>query len=466
MKIAFCSTEVVPFAKTGGMADVCGTLPLALEKIGEEVIIIMPRYKGVDLQAHGIKKLNAWAGTATVGTNIKVFFIEHEKFFGRDGVYGDKKGDYKDNLERFQFFCQKIFVLLKELDLKVDVVHCHDWPTALIPVYLKFLHHKDSFFRKTKSVFTVHNLAYQGVFPKPEFHKLGLDPKLFHISALEYYDQVNLLKGGLLFSDMVTTVSPTYAKEIQTPQFGCGLDGVLRSRSQKVAGILNGLDYDLWNPQTDPFVQFHFSAATAVAKKDNKEHLQALLHLPIREEIPLFGFVGRLTHQKGIDLIAAAVPLIADLDWQMVFLGTGEEKYVQILEQLARRYPKKIAVHPNFNEPLAHQIYAGSDIFLMPSVFEPCGLSQMISLRYGTIPLVYRTGGLADTIAPVKEGGNGFVFAQYTPEALGRAVRQAIQYYHHPKNFAALVKRAFTYDFSWGNSAEQYAAMYRKLVKE
>ena len=467
MKIVFCSSEVVPFVKTGGLADVAGALPLVLERLGLEIIIVMPLYKGIETKKFGIRRFNDFSATTQIGKNIKVFFINHEEYFNRDGLYGDKTGDFPDNLERFQYYCSKTLALLKALKIQPDILHCHDWQTALIPVYLKVLYQNDHFFEQTKTLFTIHNLAYQGVFPKSEFPKLRLPKNLFSIDGFEFYDQVNLLKAGILYCDCITTVSPMYSKEIQTQEKGCGLDGVLRSRCDKVVGILNGLDYDFWNPQTDQAIVKNFSEGDFKGKRENKTCLKEYFHLPEKEDTPLLGFVGRLTSQKGIDLIYQAVDEIGKLDLQMILLGTGEEKYHKILKEMNHRFPKRIAVHLKFDEKMAHQIYAGSDIFLMPSQYEPCGLSQMISLRYGTIPLVFQTGGLKDTIFPFDSDGkkgNGFVFTEYNKNAFMEAIKKAVQTYKNKKVFAELFHQAFTYRFTWEDSAQKYMKVYERSL--
>lgn len=467
MKIALCAAEVVPFVKTGGLADVAGTLPLALEKLGEEVIIFLPRYKNIDTKQAALKKINDAVSTTTLGNNITVYLIENDPFYRRDGLYGDAQGDYSDNLERFQFFCWKIPEVLKQLKISVDIVHCHDWQTGLIPAYLKFAHHGKPLFQKTKSVMTIHNLAYQGVFPKVGFTKLRLDKKLFSTDGFEFYNQVNFLKGGIVFSDAVTTVSPQYAREIKTSQFGCGLEGVLRHHKGEVAGILNGLDYETWNPESDPLIAEPFSAENIQKKYANKRRLQEQSHLPAKNNVPVFGYVGRLVNQKGFDLLAEAIDELMKLDLQLVILGVGEEKYQQLLKKLAAHYPDKIACHLEFSERMAHLVYAGSDLFLMPSWYEPCGLSQMISLRYGTIPIVHKTGGLADTVMPFdssKGQGNGFVFEDYSLKDLLTAVKTALKIYHKKDIFQALMVKGMNLRFSWDHSAREYQKVFKRCL--
>ena len=467
MKIAFCSSEVAPFAKTGGLADVCGTLPLALEQLGQQIVIMMPFYGGIDGKKHGIKRIDDSLATATIGKDIQVYFVDHPSYFQRDGLYGNEQGDFPDNLERFQYFCWQALRVFKQLKKKVDIVHCHDWQTALIPAYLKFSLKGDEFYKEMKTAFTIHNLAYQGIFPKKGFPKLKLDQKLFAPDGFEFYDQINLLKGGILYSDRVTTVSKQYAREIQAPKLGCGLDGVLRSRKDSITGILNGIDYEEWDPRKDSWIEKTYSPENLDGKYVNKNHLQELFGLPREENIPLFGFVGRLSSQKGLDLVAQAMEEIGRMDVQLVFLGVGEEKYHRILKDMVARYPQKVAVHLKYDERLAHRVYAGSDLFLMPSVYEPCGLSQMISLRYGTIPLVFKTGGLADTVASFDAAdgrGNGFVFFKYDKGSFIQAVKLAIKTYKDKKTFSNLVKRAFECRFSWTDSAQEYITLYEQCL--
>ncbi|MDP2654821.1 MAG: glycogen synthase GlgA [Candidatus Omnitrophota bacterium] len=467
MRIAFFSSEVVPFAKTGGLADVCGSLPLALEKLGAEMVVFLPRYQCIVPSKFQLKRLNSSVWTTVIGDNVQVYFIENEKYFDRAGLYGNSEGDYPDNLERYQFFCAKSLEVLKQLNLKIDIAHCHDWQTALVPAYLKFLHAKDPFFAGVKSVLTIHNLAYQGVFPKERYPLLGLEEKLFNSEGFEFYDQINFLKAGIVFSDSVTTVSNTYAKDILGERLGCGLHGVLRTRKDEVAGILNGIDAETWDPATDPLIAERFTRDDPGGKIKNKRKLQELSQLPVLDDVPLLGFVGRLSHQKGIDLIYDAMQDLMSMDLQLVVKGLGEGKYHAMLRALQHRFPDKFALHIIFDENLAHQVYAGSDIFLMPSVYEPCGLSQMISLKYGTIPLVHHTGGLVDTIRPYDQGGNGFVFQDYSLKDFLHAVREAVKIYHRKTVFAGLVKKAFDCHFTWDDSARQYMDLYtRRLASE
>ncbi|MDD5565868.1 MAG: glycogen synthase GlgA [Candidatus Omnitrophica bacterium] len=458
MKVLFCASEVVPFAKTGGLADVAGALPLALEKEGQEVVVVMPAYKSVKgLTQPKIQKFKEGILRCVIGKAVKVYFIENDAYYNRDNLYGDKKGDYPDNLNRFSYYCRKTLELAKEIGFRPDIVHCHDWQSALIPVFLKTIYRQDEFFKNTRTVFTIHNIGYQGLFPKEEYPTLGLDWKYFTMEALEFYDKINILKGGLVFCDLITTVSPTYSREIQTKEFGFGLEGILRKRTQSLFGILNGLDYSIWNPGTDAFLKKNYSLDSIGDKGENKAALQKLCGLPVKKDVPLFGIVSRLAQQKGFDIFADALDTLMKLGLQCVILGTGDLKYHQILESAVKKYPETISLHLTFDDRLAHQIYAGSDIFLMPSRYEPCGLGQLISLRYGTIPLVFKTGGLADTVT--KE--NGFVFEKYSKDDLIKTIKKSLLSFKNSAQWARMRARAMKSDFSWGESARRYVALYR-----
>ncbi len=470
MKIAFCSSEVFPFAKTGGLADVCGSLPLAREEIGMEVVIILPGYRSVGQAGYAVEQVTDKVSRAMLGHNIHVYFIENQSYFDREGLYGDNSGDYPDNMERFSYYCSETLSLLKQLDFKPDILHCHDWQAALIPVYLKEKYKGDEFYAQTKTVLTIHNLAFQGIFPKEKYAKLDLSEKIFSSQGFEFYDQVSLLKAGIIYSDKVTTVSSQYAKEIQTTELGCGLEGVLKERYDGAIGILNGLDHDIWNPETDDFIAEKYTKDNfSDAKLTNKMQLQKELGLEVRDDVPLFGFVGRLSHQKGIDLILEVIEDLVKMDVQLVILGLGEGKYQDQIKKLASIYSENIAVCFDFNESLGHKIYAGSDLFLMPSRFEPCGLTQMISLYYGTIPIAFKTGGLADTIKPfgsLHSGGNGFIFTKYTREDFLNAIKRAVKVFEQEDKFNHLRTNAFRPDFSWKNSARKYQEIYRNVEKQ
>jgi starch synthase len=399
--------------------------------------------------------------TTVIGKNIKVFFIENKDYFNRDGLYGDKFGDYPDNLERFAFFCRRCLDLLKGINFSADILHLHDWQASLIAAYLKNLYSGMSFFSRMRCVLTLHNIGYQGVFTQEEFPKLGLGEDLFNINGFEFYGKVNLLKGGIVFADAINTVSPTYADEIQTEKLGFGLDGLLRERKNVLSGILNGVDYSVWDPSTDRFIMQNFSLAHLEGKALNKKDLQKTCSLPLDINIPVFGMVSRLVEQKGFDIIVQGLDEFCKMDAQLVILGSGDIKYQKMLKAAADKYPKVISLNFKFDEPLAHKIYAGSDIFLMPSFYEPCGLGQLISLHYGTLPLVFRTGGLADTISK----NNGFIFNRYAKEELLKLINQATRVFKNKKKWIALVNHAMKCNFSWKVSADKYLALYAKTKK-
>jgi len=462
MKIAMVASEVVPYAKTGGLADVVGALPLALEYCGHEVIIIVPRYKCVKDTKFKLNRASTDISYSSIGKNIKVYFIENSNYFIREGLYGDKNGDYKDNLVRFSFFSRRALDLLKEINFSADILHMHDWQASLMAVYLKNLYSKQTFYKNIKCILTIHNIGYQGIFAKEEFTKLGLDWELFSINGLEFYDKVNLLKGGIVFSDFINTVSPTYAKEIQTKELGFGLDGLLRQRKKVLNGILNGLDYSIWDPDMDKFILQNFSVRSMENKVLNKEDLQKTCGLEVNKDIPVLGMVSRLAEQKGFDIFAKGLDELCKMNVQLVILGTGDLKYHQLLKKAADKHPKKCSLNLRFDDPLAHKIYAGSDIFLMPSKYEPCGLGQLISLRYGTIPLVFKTGGLADTV----DKNNGFDFSKYTKEALLKSINQAVLTFKDKDKWRKLMTNGMESNFSWKVSADKYISLYEKAKEE
>lgn len=462
MKIAMAISEVVPFAKTGGLADVGNALPLALEYCGHEIIVIMPAYKCIREAKVKISRLSKDVLVSTIGENIKVYFIEHNAYFNRDGLYGDGEGDYRDNPERFAFFCRRGLELLKEIDFKPDILHLHDWQSSLMAVYLKTMYGGVNFYSRIKSLLTIHNVGYQGIFAKEEFPKLGLPDKLFDFNGLEFYGKINLLKGGIIFADFLNTVSPTYAKEIQTKEFGFGLEGLLKERKNVLSGILNGVDYSIWDPDRDRCLIQNYSVRDIESKVLNKEDLQKDCNLPVDTLVPVLGIVSRLAEQKGFDILAESLEELSKTDMQLIILGVGDAKYHQILKALAKKHPKKISLNLKFDDLLAHRIYAGSDIFLMPSRYEPCGLGQLISLRYGTIPLVFKTGGLADTI----NKHNGFVFTEYTREDLIKTVKKAIATFKNKTEWRKLILNAMNCNFSWKVSADKYCHLYAKAKEK
>ncbi|MEI8011499.1 MAG: glycogen synthase GlgA [Candidatus Omnitrophota bacterium] len=464
MRIVFVSSEVFPFAKTGGLADVCGALPLELERLGHEVIIIMPAYRCVGPQPTFNDRINM----TTIGHAVKVYFLRHPEFYDRAQLYGETGGDYPDNIDRFSFLCHEMLRFLKDLGTPVDIIHCHDWQTGLIPALLKENYAADPFFVNTRSVLTIHNLAYQGVFPKEDLPRINMDEKLFNPAALEFYEKINFLKAGIVFADYITTVSPQYAQEIQTHEWGCGLEGVICQNRDRLIGILNGLDYNHWDPEKDPLLSPGYINGDAQVKSIHKEKLQNALRLPRDKNIPVLGFVGRLCYQKGLDLVENAFDALMQRSVQVVFMGVGEEKYQKLLVKLARKYPQHCGVVIRYDESFSHMVYAGSDFFLMPSIYEPCGLTQMISLRYGTIPIVNPVGGLVDTVTDFtlnNQAGNGFVMPAHTVNGLLNAVDRALSVFITKDIFAGLIIRAMGCRWTWESSAAQYVECYKKCLK-
>lgn len=462
MKIALCASEAVPFAKTGGLADVAGALPLALERLGQEVIVVLPRYRDISGPRFSLARDKGGFPYATIGRKIRVYFIENDAYFNRACLYGEKTGDYKDNLERFSYYCRRSLELFARVGFQPDVIHVHDWQASLIPVFLQAGYANDPFYRRTRTVLTIHNIGYQGLFAREEFPLLGLDWSYFDMEKLEFYGRINILKGGMVFSDLINTVSPTYSKEIQTKEFGFGLEGVLLRRKDDVYGILNGLDYSIWDPAGDSFIAAPYSLKNIQDKRRNKQNLQRICGLPEEKDVPLCGIVSRLAEQKGFDIFSEALKSILRMNLQLVILGTGDQKYHLLLEKFAKRHPGKFSLHLKFDDSLAHKIYAGSDIFLMPSKYEPCGLGQLISLRYGTIPLVFKTGGLADTITPE----TGFLFDAYTAPELTGTLKRALAAYRRQGQWRQLIEKAMQCDFSWEESARRYLQLYEKAISK
>jgi len=484
VRIVLVSPEAVPFAKTGGLADVAGALPGPLAELGHEVSVIMPLYRkvreaGFDPHNMGVK-LSVPVGEKRVpgevakaglpGTDVPVYFVECERFFDRPELYGTSAGDYEDNCERFVFFSRAVLQAADKLGLKPDVFHVNDWQSALVPVYLSTLYSGVESIAKARTLLTIHNLAYQGLFPHTHMPVTGLGWKYFNIDGLEYYGKIDLLKGGILYADKISTVSERYAQEIQTEEYGCGHEGILAGRAKDLTGIVNGIDYAQWSPKTDELIFTNYSADELSGKATCKAELQKLCSLPQDPGIPVIGMVSRLADQKGLDLLVKIMPKFMKMKVQLVILGTGQKKYHEILEGVARKYPEKTGIHVRFDNQLAHQIEAGSDIFLMPSRYEPCGLNQLYSLAYGTVPLVRATGGLADTItdtcdATVSAGtANGFSFEEYSGKALLATIRRAVKAYHDETLWKTVMLNGMRQDWSWSASAEKYSALYESMA--
>ena len=478
MKIAMIASEVTPFAKTGGLADVLGTLTVALERLGHEVCVVAPAYRSAlqgdfALRETGLKFLAPVADRheegsvleSSIGKQLPVYLIRADRYFDREFLYGAASGDYPDNAERFVFFSRAALEFLRLRP--VHVIHLHDWQAALGAVFLKTQPERYPELTAAKTVFTIHNIGFQGLFPQSIWPLLNLDAAFFTPPFLEYYGNINFLKGGLLFADKMTTVSPSYAQEIMTAEQGFGLEGVLRQRASDLVGILNGVDYQLWNPWTDPHLAQHYGANTLTAKSECKRALQQAVGLPQRSDIPLVAMISRLTLQKGFDLIEEIFPSLLARKVQIVLLGSGDPRFENFFRAAAEQHAEQVAVEIGFNDPLAHRIEAGADLFLMPSLYEPCGLNQMFSLKYGTIPVVRAVGGLKDTVQDYNadsQTGTGFVFQPYASSGLLTAIDRGIAVFHDPQAWTALQRRAMAMDFSWDRSAKLYNNLYQQLM--
>lgn len=483
MKILLAASEAAPFAHTGGLGDVAGALPKALGRLGHDVRLIMPLYKAVDARLHRMRAvmdgLNVPTATGpqavdvlegTLSTGVPVYFVRHDPSFHRAGLYQSPSAeDYPDNAERFALFCRAVLEVCRRVDFQPDVLHAHDWQTALLPVYLKTTLRGDPFFQQTATVFTIHNLGYQGHFAPEVLPRLMLPRELFTPAGLEFYGKGNLLKGGLLFADLLTTVSRRYSQEIQTAEQGFGLEGVLKERQGDLFGVLNGIDPEEWNPTVDSHIAAHYTADDLSGKARCKADLQRRLKLPVRATVPLLAVISRLAGQKGLDLLRDILETLMALNVQLVLLGSGEKGLEAIFREAAAKYPSKLAVRIGFDLPLSHQIEAGADLFLMPSRYEPCGLNQMYSLAYGTIPVVRATGGLDDTVVrfdPVTRQGNGFKFEEATAAAFLQAIWQALALYRERALWPVVMTNAMTADFTWDRSAGEYEQLYRQAIEK
>jgi starch synthase len=477
MKIAMLASEATPFAKTGGLADVIGTLSVALARLGHQVCVITPAYRSA-LQGNftlrestidsslplGDGRHDAAVLEGSIGKDVEAYLIRADDYFDRDFLYGTPAGDYPDNAERFSFFCRAALEILRRRP--VDIVHCHDWQAAPAAAFLRAEPSRYREITAARIVFTIHNLGFQGVFPSSIWPLLDLDPSYFTPRFLEFYGSVNFLKGGLIFADRITTVSPSYAKEILTPEQGFGLEGVLRDRAADLVGILNGIDDHDWNPWTDRFTTCHYGENSLAIKRDCKAALQRAVGLSEKRAVPLIAMISRLTLQKGFDLIEDIFDKLIERDAQIVLLGNGEPRFEDFFRAATVRYPNRVAVEIGFNEALAHRIEAGADLFLMPSRYEPCGLNQMFSQKYGTIPIVRSVGGLKDTVQDydaVSGTGTGFVFGPYDSGALLAAIDRALAAFADEQAWNALRRRAMATDFSWERSAKLYSSLYQQL---
>jgi starch synthase len=479
MRILFVSSEVAPFAKTGGLADVAGALPKALLALGHDVRVVLPLYRMVNRESLDLREV--WrslpvpvAGRSEPATlyegrngSVVTYFIRHDGYYDREGLYEIAGQDHPDNAERFAFFSRAAIEVARTLNFLPDVFHVNDWQTGLVPTYLRTSLHGTDGLDCAGALITVHNLGYHGLFGPDALGIANLGQELFNPFGIEFYGKVNFLKAGLVFSDLIATVSRKYSQEIQTEELGHGLDGVLRARARDVHGILNGVDYTEWHPTRDPHLVASFSREALEGKAACKADLQRRFGLPLRPQVPLLAIISRLTPQKGMDLVVEVMEDVLELDSQLVLLGTGDPPLHDAFEALKARHPERVGLVLGFDVALSHQIEAGADIFLMPSRYEPCGLTQMYSLAYGTIPVVRATGGLDDTIQPFNPetgAGNGFKFGEATAAAFLTSLRQALALYRQPDQWMRLIRNAMACDYSWDRSAQEYERLYREVV--
>jgi len=477
LRILMLAAEVVPFAKTGGLADVAGALPKAIRALGHDIRVAMPRYGRINPDTFQLQEVvppfdvpirhttePASILQATIGPDIPVYMVENAKYFDREGIYM-----YPDDADRFIFYCRAALEALKHLEWQPDVIHCHDWHTAIVPNWLKTVYQGDPFFADIVAVYTIHNLAYQGIFGYRVLESAGIDEWGFqyHPEMADLNEVVDLMARGIYWADLVSTVSETYAHEILTPAYGERLDPLLRDRRDRLFGILNGIDYETANPATDPYIAVSYDASTLDRRLENKLALQREAKLPEDTEVPLIGIISRLTDSKGFDILSDVIDHILDLGVQFVLMGTGEQHYHDLFSRMVQQYPRQAAIFLTFNAPLAQRIYAGSDMFLMPSRFEPCGTGQLIAMHYGSVPVVRATGGLADTVQdfdPQTDQGTGFAFKPYDRWALFAAIVRAIETFEHRDVWRQIQLRGMSADFSWDCSARKYVDLYRRAI--
>ena len=474
MKVLFVASECTPFIKTGGLADVVGALPKELHKEDNDVRVVIPKYEGIREELKQ-QMTHIYSGSAPVGwrnqfvgvemlvkDGITFYFIDNEYYFKREGLYG-----YYDDAERFAYFNRAVLEMLPNIDFQPDIIHCHDWQASLIPLFIKTHYHENSFYEEIKTVFTIHNLKYQGIFPKEVLSELlGLGEEHFTVDSVEFHGNVNYLKSAINHANVLTTVSETYAKEIQNPYYGEQLDGLLRDRSNELHGIVNGIDYEEYDPMKDDNLSFPYRSSR-IKKQKNKAELQEQLGLPVNEDIPMIAVVTRLVEQKGLDLITHIFGDLLQQNVQIVILGTGDHYYEQFFREAANHYPEKVSTHITFNEGFARKLYAASDMFLMPSRFEPCGLGQMIALRYFSVPIVRETGGLVDTVQPFDEDtleGNGFSFTNYNAHDLLFTINRALTIYNDKSLWTKLFNNIKKSNYSWNKSAKEYRTLYDQVV--
>lgn len=476
MKILYVASEMVPFIKTGGLADVAGSLPFALKKEGHQVSVVLPLYSKIGenfrKKMEKIKEFyvdldwrSQYAGIYHLKKDgVDIFFVDNEYYFYRPDLYG-----MYDDGERFVFFNKAVAMMVKELDLKVDIVHANDWHTGLVPLYIKDFAKGDPHYAYIKTVFTIHNLKYQGIFSPAILNLAGISLEYFHDEGLKYHDTVNFMKAGIVYCDALTTVSQSYAHEIKYEFYGENLQGIIRRHEYKLRGIVNGIDYNLYNSKKDNKLPFNYTKENLANKYKNKEKLQETFRLPVIKERPVIAMVSRLVAMKGLDLVRYILDELLQEDVQLVVLGTGDKEYEDMFKHYQWKYPDKTSSHIYFNEEEAHLVYAGSDMFLMPSMAEPCGISQLIALRYGTIPIVRETGGLKDTVKPYNEftnEGTGFSFANYNAHELLFTVKHAIEIYSDKDSWNGLIERAMTAKFDWEKSSKEYIELYNTLLHQ
>lgn len=479
-KVALVVSEAVPFAKTGGLADVAGALPKALAKVGAEPTLIMPYYKEVARGGFGEKRvgrIKVPVGANKIATNvyatniphtdIRAYFLSYDPYFYRDGLYQEKGIDYPDNAERFTLLSRGALELILAEDLRPSCINVHDWQTGLVPVYVKDEYAEE--LAGVGTVFTIHNTGYQGNFDKKYFPITNVSWDRFEMNDMEFFGQFSFLKAGIVHADLISTVSERYSEEIQTPEFGFVMDGVLRQRRADLHGVLNGIDYAIWNPKKDPHIPANYRADNLKGKSACKQALEKENGFPAGNKTALVGIVSRLADQKGFDILVDGIDSILQLPCCYVLLGTGDRKYHRLFEEVAKRHPKKFSAHLTFDDAMAHRIYAGSDMILMPSRYEPCGLGQMIAMAYGTVPVVRETGGLADTVRDADENkreGVGFAFERYTARAMVEALERALEAYSKPRRWRNILRRGMAKDFSWERSAREYLKLYRLAKKK
>ena len=478
MKVLYVAAEAVPFCKTGGLADVAGSLPKALKADGVDVRVIMPKFGKID-DEYRLKMEHVYDGVLRVAwrekyvgidmlecNGVTYYFVDNEEYFNREGFYG-----YEDDAERFSFFCRAVLELLPQVDFWPDIIHTNDWHASLVNVFLRLEHEDDERYAKIRTLYTIHNLKYQGIFPRNELEDvLGLEPRFYDNGDFEFYGAINFMKAGIIYADYVSTVSTTYAREIQYEYFGEQLDGLLRSKKDRLFGIVNGIDYSIYDPSTDQNLFETYDVQSMDRKIDNKVALQRLLGLPEGRTIPVMAMVTRLVQPKGVDLVIRIMDeLLQHENVQLIVLGTGDKIYEDWFKGLAWRFPTKVSTNIRFSNKLAQQIYAAADLFIMPSCYEPCGIGQLIAMRYGAIPVVRETGGLKDTVQQYNkytQQGNGFLFPNYNAHELMYAIKKALGMYDNFDIWRRIVQNAMRSDYSWKNSASEYEELYRKLLAE